>query len=364
MSLALFYQWQSQLAALFPHLHRRQLGNLALLSLGIVLAQHSAITRIAEGLALVGKPETVRRRLERFLANPRLDGVRLCQAWTRWVLKRLDTPHPVLVVDETALGPHLRVMVIGLAYQSCCLPLVFWCYCLMPLPQVHLITTLLDWVSAVLPAGCQPLLQADRGIGTSPELIRALTDRAWHYLFRVQNDVRLQTQTGSSRPLKHLVKPGEHWRGRGLVFKKAGWLPATVLVVWQAGCAEPWCLVTNAPDVHDFSDGLRSWQEAAFRDLKSDGWQWQRSRVWTPDHAQILLLGLTLAYAYTLTLGQMVLQHPPLFRLIARPGKRQHFSLFRLGLRLWRFLTASHTAYVPSLFSPCLDPPLPLCVGV
>jgi hypothetical protein len=287
-----------------------------------------------------------------------------CQQWARWILSQAETSHPVLLVDETKLGNHLRVMVVGVAYQSCCIPLVFWAYHQMPLAQVELIELLLGWVASALPSGSQPLLQADRGIGTSPDLIRVVEGLGWHYLFRVQNDTRLRTRTGRSQPLKHLVRRGESWRGSGLVFKKAGWLSATVLVIWQAAYAEPWCLVTNAAYISDFTYGLRYWQEAGFRDFKSDGWQWHTSRVWTPEHAQILLLVMSLAYAYTLTLGTLVLSYPPAFRSVARAGKRTHYSLFRLGLRLFAFMIAHASGVIPLLLAPVDDPPEPLRLWV
>ena len=41
---------------------------------------------------------------------------------------------------------------------------------------------------------------------------------------------------------------------------------------------------------------------ASFRDLKSDGWQWQASRIWTPAYANRSVV-MSIAYAWTLTLG-------------------------------------------------------------
>ena len=147
------------------------------------------------------------------------------------------------------------------------------------------------------------------------------------------------------------MQRSENWRGQGLVFKKAGGLPATVLVVWAAAYREPWCLVTNAAYISEFTYGLRYWQEAGFRDLKSDGWQWQTSRVWTPDHVHVLLLVMSLVYAYTLTLGTLVLTYSPAFRAVARFGKRAHYSLFRLGLRLFALMTARHSGLIPLLLT-------------
>lgn len=367
MSLAELYQWHRQVRQIFTGLGYWQAMGMALYSIGMVLVRHNSASRVAEGLGWVGKPESVRRRLERFVANERIHWQGNCQQWSKWVVAQVGQVHPVLLVDETKLGKHLRVMVVGLAFQSCCIPLVFWAYVKMPMTQVELITTLLQWVAAVLPVGCQPLVQADRGLGTSPELIRAVDRLGWCYLFRVQNDTRCCTRRGHNHPLRQLVKRGECFRGSGVVFKKAGWVATTVLVVWEKRYAEPWCLVTNAPWVSDFTYAVRYWQEAAFRDLKSDGWQWHTSRVWTPDHAQVLLLVMSLAYTFVLTLGTLVLSDPALFRAVARPGKRQHFSCFRLGLRLFDFWTSTFSHFhFPLLGSHKGSPPetVRLCVGV
>src|ERR1700685_1389723 len=123
MSLQRLYQWQAQIGVHFPQLGAWQCFNLALYSLVMVLARHNAATRVAEGLGMAGKPESVRRRLERLLDNPRFERQVDCQVWARWVLSQIGSSHPVLLVDETKLGKHLRVMVVGIAYQSCCIPL-------------------------------------------------------------------------------------------------------------------------------------------------------------------------------------------------------------------------------------------------
>jgi hypothetical protein len=367
MSREQLYQWWALIWRIFPGLGHWQSLSLALYSLGMVIVRHNSASRVAECLGWAGKPESLRRRFERLVANERLNWQGNCQCWCQWVLRQFAYSTPVLLVDETKLGNHLRVMVVGLAYQSCCIPLVFWAYGRMPCQQVDLIMTLLGWIDAVLPAQCRPLLQADRGIGTSPELIRAVENLGWDYLFRVQNETRCRTRAGKERPLSQLAQRGGCWRGSALAFKKAGWLSTTVLVVWHPAYHQPWCLVTNAAHVRDYTYALRYWQEASFRDLKSDGWQWHTSRVWTPAHAHVLLLVMTVAYAYVLTLGQLVLTAPALFQAVARPGKRQHFSLFRLGLRLFAFLVSSRSqASSPPIFAhyPLFPPLLLRCVGV
>jgi hypothetical protein len=310
---------------------------LALFSYGVVLARHCAPSRVAEKLALVGKADTVQRRLERFLHNRRIDWQACCQAWARWVLSHYAGAKLILLVDETQLGEHLSVMVVGLAYRGCCLPLAFWCYSprQWPMKQVELIKTLLSWIAPSVPSGIIPLVQADRGIGTSPDLLRAIERLGWYFEVRVQKNTRLRREAEPDCPLAALVsQAGQTWRGTGQVFKKAGWLASRVLVVWGQAYAECWCLVTNCPWVTGWDCALRYWQECSFRDLKSDGWQWQVSRIWTPAHANRLLLVLALAYAWVLTLGTLVCSDRDIAQRITK-GRQATYSVFRLGLRLW-----------------------------
>lgn len=340
MSLEEIYTWSGQIAQVFGHLGAWQVLNLALYSLGMMGARHCSPSRVSEQLGVMGKPTTVQRRLERFVDNERIDLRLCCQVWSGWVIGQLVGGRVILLVDETHLGQWLSVMVVGLAYGGCCIPLAWRCYHphAWPLKQVDLIGELLRWVAAGLPADCVPVVQADRGIGCSPRLVRVVRKLGWRFLFRVQKTTRFRSRRGREQRLADLVKLGECWAGRGSVFKKAGWLPATVLVIWQAGYAEPWCLITNDPTLTHDQYAVRYWQEAGFRDLKSDGWQWQASHIYTPDHAQRLLLVMTLAYALTLTAGTLVLSDPETYPVAKLSKSRTPFSVFRLGLRLLTYL--------------------------
>jgi hypothetical protein len=371
MSLDELYHWQGVVRQVFGFLGSWQVLGLALYSYGVVLARHCAPSRVAEKLARVGKADSVQRRLERWLTNGRIDWQRCCQAWSKWVLAHYQGQYLILLVDETKLGHHLSVMVVGVAYRGCCLPLAFWCYQpdQWPMKQVELISTLLHWIAPAVPEGVIPLVQADRGIGTSPDLLRAIQQMGWYFEVRVQKNTRLRREAQADCPLAALVSAaGQTWQGSGQVFKKAGWLEARVLVVWGQAYAECWCLVTNCPWVTGWDYAVRYWQEASFRDLKSDGWQWQLSRIWTPAHANRLLLVLTVAYAWVLTLGTLACSEPDLTQLVTK-GRKPTYSIFRLGLRLWEYCMGQVSSLLSRLTHPYLcflplPPPSTESVGV
>ena len=48
---------------------------------------------------------------------------------------------------------------------------------------------------------------------------------------------------------------------------------------------------------------MRSWIEDSFKDLKSDGWQWQNTRMSDPDRAARLWLALAVATLWVVSVG-------------------------------------------------------------
>ena len=199
--------------------------------------------------------------------------------------------------------------------------------------QVSLIKRLLQWVSKGVPPGNKVLVEADRGIGNSPELLRAIQDMGWYFLVRVSSQVRLVVEEGSQIPFGSLIsQAGERWHGRVYAFKKAGWMRCWAIGQWDQGHKEPWLLLTNFPGAQGKWYGLRMWEESAFKDFKSNGWQWQRSRVRDPEHANRLWLVMALAYVWVISMGTQVAGSPTL-RVELTRGKGTRRSVFQLGLR-------------------------------
>lgn len=334
--LRTFYPWLREVTSQMPQLSKPQAFVLAAFSFGLALARRCTLSAVAEALALLGKPDTVERRLQRFLSNLRICWQQGAQALARWVLAHFVTRGVVvLLVDETSLQDRLKVMAVSLAYRGRALPLAWWCYppTQYPMGQVELIITLLRWVAPAIPAGCRVLVQADRGIGTSPELLRGIQALGWYFLVRLQGQVRLILQDGREVSFSELVpQVGRRWSGWVWAFKKAGWLRCWAVGCWKAGSKEPWLLLTDWPEAQENWYGLRMWEELAFRDFKSHGWQWQRSRVWEPEHANRLWLVMALAYVWVLSLGTQVIRSRAL-RVELTRGRGWRHSVFQLGLR-------------------------------
>lgn len=341
------YHWSGAVGKHMDNLSWPQAGMLAAFSYGLALTGRCTLSWVARSLSSLGKPDTVERRLQRFLANTRIELGECCVRLSRWVIGSLPARKPLflmLLVDETSLQDHLKVMAVSLAYRGKAIPLAWWCYQQdsWPMGQVDLILTLLGWVSQGIPRGRKVtvVVEADRGIGNSPKLLRGIEARGWHYLVRVSQGVRLQLADGSQVPVGSLIsQEGERWEGEVLAFKKAGWLKCRAVLEWGPGCREPWLLLTNHTPAQAQWYRQRWWEELAFKDCKSNGWNWQRSHVWNPEHANRLWLVMALAGAWMISLGSRVRDHRQLLVELTR-GTAIRNSLFNLGLRFFQRWTS------------------------
>lgn len=351
MNPELLYQWRDVVGEALG-VGKRQAMRLSVFSVGVVWAERCTLSKIGErlGSVLGIQMDSVQRRLQRTLEDPKLKRKDLQRAWAKWVLSRMDSREYVILVDETKLGEHLNVMMVGLAYQGRCIPLAWVCYPPDTPGQVKRIERLLKQVKSGMPAEGRVLVQADRGIGTSPDLVRAVRRLGWHYLFRVQSQTKLITRDGHEHTL------GEQpsgWSGYGVLFKQRGRVRGYALVYQDFTEDEAWCLITDDPSLSVLDYALRNWQEQAFRDLKSGGWNWQRSQVWRPDHADVLVLVLALAYAWILSLGTLLAHAEPSVQARIVRGTRQLYSIFRQGLRYWLDLVGTfQPVYLGLFFAP------------
>ena len=79
--------------------------------------------------------------------------------------------------------------------------------------------------------------------------------------------------------------PGTSWSGKVTCFKTNP-INCTLLGRWEPSYKDPWLILTylepEQADILWYGSGI----ECSYRDVKSDGWQWQKTRLTAPARAE------------------------------------------------------------------------------
>lgn len=369
----LVQECDQQLRAVVPELPRPEQKALAAAVSGVVLSGHAQLSQLSAASPGRAQDRSKQRRVQRLLANARLDLARAQRRLLQRVLcgrrGRLD-----LLLDATTTGAsaaqHGTVTVcFALAWHHRALPLLWrtWPAAAPGQGWAVAIGEMAATIQAALPTdgSVQVVLLADRGLSGST-LARLAVAHGWHYLLRVTRHTRLRLPDGTLGEVGALLPlPGTHCclahvqlyaprrkAGAGAGGWRSDWehaLTAQVVAVWRRQEEEAWLLVTDLPaSVGRCSEyRRRTWQEELFRDLKGMGWQWQSSRVRQPERVARLVLVLALATLWMAALAQRVLRRG--WRVRVEERCRRCYSVFQLGLRYLRRCLATD-AHVPITF--------------
>jgi hypothetical protein len=328
------YQWVRKTSKGWQDVNRHFRENVTVFSRAVVRAESSQIRTIA-GVA-GGSADSQRRRLQRFVAQQQPLSA-FFKNWTRSMVRALGSQSVVLVVDETKLKGRFGVMVVGIAYEGRCIPLAWQVYGVKAYPaegQVEMIINLLKAVASGLPNRTRVRVLADRGIGTSPTLMKGIMGLGWTFLFRVTKQSKIILPNEAAVTFyDQVTEPEQSYSASGLVFKKRGRIPAHVRVLWGKHSQERWALVTNDPALTGWEYAQRMWIEEAFRDLKSHGWDVENTTFTDPQRMAHLWIVLVVAYAWMILWGACLLAHGLTAALKRRPDGSfvRRWSIFREG---------------------------------
>jgi hypothetical protein len=330
------YQWVDNTSKEWAGFTDHFQENVAHFSRGVARAQQSQVRKIAG--CVEGVAESQRRRLQRFLGR-QVEMMRWFGEWTQSILKAFALEEVVLAVDETKLEDQFGVMVVGILYGGRCIPLAWRAYSAnnktaYPAEgQVQMILALLRAVQAGVPPHLPVRVLADRGIGTSPDLMRGIQAMGWRFLFRVTKQSKIVLPDGQSVTFHaQVTAPGQSYQASGLVFKTQGRIPAQVRVLWREGTHEPWALVTNDDRLTGWEYAQRFWIEESFRDLKSHGWHAERTWFTCPQRLERHWIFLVVAYAWLLLWGKTLDAVQGRTYKRRKDGSRiPRWSLFRMG---------------------------------
>src|SRR5258708_33159589 len=126
-------QWSQQVKEIFPALHSYQQETLALCVQGVVQSGTAVMQRVAETvweqLASETKMVSYERRLQRFVANERIEVQACWKAFLQQVLPFWHNKPVTLILDLTPYTQEATIVYVGLVLHSRVLPLA---WCVMP----------------------------------------------------------------------------------------------------------------------------------------------------------------------------------------------------------------------------------------
>lgn len=294
----------------------------------MVMTRSSSLTRVATFIARLNqeRTNTVRQRLKEWYqeANAKKGNKRAalevskCFApLMRWVLSLWPpsvTELPI-ALDATNVGSKFTILSMSVLYRSCAIP-VAWSIVKGTEPgawKPHW-QQILQNFERVIPPEWKVIVCTDRGL-YADWLYRQICALGWHPFLRINHTgtYRLPSQTQQWFNLNNLLAyPGTSWSGQVTCFKTNP-IDCTLLARWDLGYRDPWLIVTDlAPQQADAVwYGLRSWIESGYRDLKSDGMQWHKTRLTIPERAERHWLAMAVATLWLLTYGGEIDAHPP-----------------------------------------------------
>ena len=269
------------------HLSQPMVMDLALWSLGMSVVRSCSLTAIADWWSCeLDQPfQTVRERPRdtyrdaEAKAGPHRAELDLgpCWApWLAWVLEGWSGTSLALALDATTLGQRFVLLVIGVVYRGCAVPILWK---VLPAGVKHpwqpewlaLLKTLRGQVAPTWTV----IVLAERGL-CAQWLFESIQGLGRHPLLRVNAGGTFRPAGWVHRyPLTHWTPAvGCRWQGRGTVFAGSkNRLDRTPLACWGEGHRDPWLVLTDLPpEVADACwYGLRAWIEQGLKKIKGGG---------------------------------------------------------------------------------------------
>jgi hypothetical protein len=329
--------WIQRICELRPKQRITQVQNFVWLIVGIFHSHSVNLSKIAGKVIGPAKNVSTVRRLSRFLANSAID-VRswykpIAKAWLQSQYERVGEIR--LIVDGTKVGFGHQLLMIGLAYRNRAVPIAWsWVKHVRGHSSGKQQVSLLRYVGTLLPKKAPVFLVGDSEFG-SILVLRQLDQWRWFYVLRQKSNTGLwfDEQTGWHQLGSFVYQGGQSaWFQKAYLTQKEIY-PVSVLVYWQIGEKEPWCLATNLPDQTLTLRYYRKrmWIEEMFGDFKKHGFELETTMLRHVPRLSRLTMAIAFLYVWLLSTGSRTIR-AGLRHLVDRKDRRD-LSLFQIGLR-------------------------------
>jgi hypothetical protein len=261
-----------------------------------------------------------------------------------------------LIVDGTKIGfictackrkCGYQLLMVSLAYRKRAIPIAWtWVRHVKGHSSATRQLSLLKYVRSLLPRGIAVLLVGDCEFGPV-EVLRQLDAWHWDYVLRQKTNTQicLDSETTWQNFGSYVSKAGQsRWLGKGCLTESEIY-EVNLLIHWQLGEPEPWCLATNLPDrrLALQAYGRRMWTEEMFGDLKRHtctalrwvqcrcGFDLESTMLRHARRLSRLTLAVAMLYLWCMATGTRAIRAG--HRHLVDRKDRRDLSLFQIGLR-------------------------------
>jgi len=350
----LYHNWFQRIQELVPGQRITRKRNIVWLIVGIYQSRSVCLSRIAGKIPGPARLLSTTRRLSRLLNNP---AIRVREWYEPIALEWLETQFRHLgeirlTVDGTRIGFGHQLLIVCLAYRRRAIPIAWtWVKHVKGHSSAWKQLALLAYVRKLIPRGASVFLVGDCEFG-SVAVLRQLDQWYWFFVLRQKGDngVWFDEKSGWQSFRSHIHQPGQSiWLGPGYLTVKEIY-PCNLLVHWDTGEKEPWCLATNLPDrvmaLRFYR--RRMWVEEMFGDFKKHGFDLESTMLRHFDRLSRLTLAVTLLYVWLISIGTRTIRNG--LRKFVDRSDRRDLSIFQIGLR---FIERCLTNAVPFRITLC-----------
>lgn len=305
--------------------------------IGIYKSRSVHLSHTAGKIPGPAKLLSVTRWLSRFLDNPAVQVREWYEPIARqWLHAQSSGLGQIrLIVDGTKVGFGHQLLMVSLAYRKRTIPIAWtWVKQVRGHSTAKKQLALLAYVRTMIGRKTPVFLVGDTEFG-SVTVIQQLQKWHWLYVLRQKSNtlVRVGRQTAWQAFTTHIQKPGKRlWLGQGYLTQQSA-CPTRLLLAWQVGEKEPWCLATNLSDLSGALQYYKRlmWIEEMFGDMKKHGFDLESTMLHTLQRLSRLTLAVAYLYVWLISIGVRTIQ-AGLRHLVDRKDRRD-LSIFQIGLR-------------------------------
>jgi hypothetical protein len=345
------YQTVSRMITKFlPGMPEANRVSLAYLITGIIGSRSVRLSEIANKVVYAGKETSLVERFRRFLQNEHIVVRTEFLPFLDLILAGLSRERLVLAIDSTKVGGGCICLMVSVLYKSRALPC---CWTVFKGKKGHspeaVQLALLQTVQSLLPADREVIILGDGEFDGSELIAWFRQQPRWEYVCRAAKTCKIQHQNEGLALTDLTVADGEEIFLTGILFTQTGQVgPLNLLVVWHEAEKCHWFFVTNLTTLQEAKKwySKRFTIETLFSDVKSRGFNLDKTRLWHPERVSRLIFATAIAYIFMVFLGVELIIAGPLEQL-CRTDRFYH-SLFQLGLKYLNHLLKS-VSTIPEL---------------